>query len=197
MKKVCLLAMLGVFGLLSGCMFPEKIDMKVEFNPDASYAIHFNGQVASFIHLMGAHEAKRPISPKDDAEISAEAVKMSKPTPQGTQSAKYLGNARLQYVVDNKYKPHESLSFLGTLLVNSDKSGVVTVKAATLTPKNKADFSTLGLAMSGVFSVALPNNAKLISSNADATERTAGGTVYTWRVKSAELQPKLVFSVAK
>ena len=196
-RRGCLTGLLALGLLLGGCVFPEKFNAQVVVNADASYSIHFEGEVASVLHVSLIHQNKQPLSEDQVTGLYQEAKKMTVRTSDISARAQYLGNGRFSLVADEAYKAGTRTSFLAALMIDPTSNGVISIYAAPLADQQKNALKKIGLNMRGSLFVTLPRNIKLISTNSTNVNRSffSRESTYSWNIVDINDEPELVFEV--
>lgn len=189
--------LLALVLFLGGCVFPEKFDVQVAVNADASYSIHFEGEVASVSHVNLIRQQKQPLWEDQVTGLHDEARKMTVNTADVSAKAHYLGNGRFSLVSDEKYKAGTRTSFLAALMIDPTSDGVISIYAAPLADRQKMALKNIGLNMHGTLSVTLPKNTKLIFTNSTMVSRSYFDRkiTYSWNIVDVSDEPELVFEV--
>lgn len=196
LKKLSLIAASSACVLaLSGCLVPERFSAAVNVQSDGSYAYNYSGTV---VHaLAAAHIQKAGSLPaKDEADLKAEAAKISKEPD--VRRASYEGQGRYNLQVEGKKKAGEALKLLDFLRVSTAKDGVMTIATPELKPRDREGLKEIGIKIDGTLEVKLPRNAEIISHNATSTPSFFGMFgAYSWKIGHLDQRPEMKIRLKK
>lgn len=193
--RTSFIGLLAMVFLLGGCVFPEKFTVKIVVDPDASYNIHFEGEVVSVSHANYIYQTKQPLSEEQVNGLKDEVRKMAVNTSNVFTQIQYIGGGRFSLVSDEKYKAGTRTSFLASLVVDPTNDGVISIYAAPLADRQKKALKNIGLNLSGSLTVILPKKAKLISTNSVHIKRSyfSDEVTYSWKITDVNNEPELIF----
>lgn len=175
--------------LLTGCFIPEDFRATLEVKSDGHYTYHFEGVAVFGPALMTMENGKLP--PADDAALRKQFATQSK--QKSIRRMVYKGNGRVDIDAFEEHQLGQRIEGLGMVSVTQDKEGVITVKAAAPSARDRKMLAGSGVNVRGTVTVKLPSNAKVIASNADSA--SIFGTAYTWKVQGVDKTPQIRFKL--
>lgn len=174
--------------LIAGCLVPEQFKASVTVKETGAYIFKYTGTA---LHAMAAAQQKQagPLSAADEKELQQEADKLAK-EPE-IKKVVYKGQGRYELNIESAKKAGEPLKMLDVFVVNTDKSGVMTITTVDLKPQDKEQLKSIGIKIDGTFEVSLPSNAEVLSHNATSTPTLGGllGSTYGWKIGSVDERP--------
>lgn len=193
MKKL-LITLLGAAAMLSGCYYPEKFNAELTINPDASYVMNYDGTAVNVLALLATDGKLKQLTSHDDEELRGAAQKMTKAP--GVKVARYEGNGRFFFRLNEERKPGQPLSMFEVFYVTTAGDGTMTIATPPIKPEDKGRLSKVGLKLDGRLSVKLPKNAEVISSNATGTPGVFS-SYYTWNIGDVASRPLMRIRIKK
>lgn len=190
------LGMTAAIFVLSACLVPEKFTASYNFKPSGDFTYHYDGTAKDVMTLMMQADAKqknRPLPEKEIQGLRAEMQKLGK-APNVT-NFKDLGDATYQLVYEKDFKVGQKQDVLPIAQISKDKSGVYTVSATPLKPKDAEQFKMLGVKLDGTVEVRLPSNAKVISHDANDTPGFFS-KAYGWKMNLGRQKMEIKFTLS-
>jgi hypothetical protein len=187
------LSALAFVALLSGCFYPEKFTLDVDFQEDGAVNLTYEGTIFSHDALTHMRVSKKTLTAQEDESMVKIAEILAK-RPE-FRSAKYIGNGRFQIKAQRSAHKGQLLTDMPIFGVFRDleqNTDLVMQTGMNVEPVYKS----LGLSPEGVIRISLPDNAKVVSSTTEASRSMVffGKRTYTWNYKrGAEAKMRLRF----
>ncbi len=182
-RRMCIVA---ASLLLGACMLPENFTAEIEYQPDASYRYKFSG---TSINVAAAMQLRRngALSAKDERDLEEEARKMRSNLE--VKKAVHVGDGRFELESDGSRKPQESTYLFNFLRVLTDPAtGVTTISSNAIKDADLQSLSALHIKLNGTLKVRLPDNAQVLSHNAQSTPLWGFGD-YSWSLQDLSQRP--------
>lgn len=170
---------------LSGCIIPEKFNASFTINADGSADFRYDGTLV--YGLAAEHAAAGRLSSKDEKDLEALAGEMRK--DKSFRSAKYIGRARYQVVIEQHVLPGKPFYFPGQgqamIMLLPTNDGQLELRAAAIKEKDLAGLKRIGLNIDGTVSANIAEGLTVVKQNATSTPGLFGlFGAYSWRIKS-------------
>lgn len=178
--------------VLTGCYAPENFNAELDFKEDGSYTFRYKGDLAYIPLIM---DIKNDMSSDREKKLGNEhLVKMKKDT--NTKRAEYVGKGRYKVEIEERIKPGQKFNFMGILSVIHTQDGNIKLSTSKIKEKDIDGIKSLVLNVKGNLSVSIPQNAKVLSNDADSTP-TLGIGDYKWNIKSINDDANMVLTINK
>lgn len=171
--------------MMSGCIIPEKFNASFTINADGSADFRYDG---TLVYGLAAEQAAAGrLTSKDEKGLEALAGEMRK--DKSFRSAKYIGRARYQVVMEQHVIPGKPFYFPGQgqamIMLLPTNDGQLELRAAAIKEKDLAGLKRIGLNIDGTVSANIAKGLTVVKQNATSTPSMFGlfGS-YSWRIKS-------------
>lgn len=182
-----------LIALLSGCFYPEKFTLDVDFQEDGAVNLTYEGTIFSHDALTHMRVSKKSLTAQEDANMTKIAEVIGK-RPE-IKSVKYIGNGRYQIKAQRSGHKGQLLTDMPIFGVFRDldkNTDLLMQTGLNVEPVYK----TLGLSPEGVIRITIPDNANVVSSSTEPSRSMVlfGKRTYTWNYKlGAEAKMRLRF----
>lgn len=184
---------LALITLLSGCFYPEKFTLDVDFQDDGAVLLTYEG--TTFLHEALTHMrvSKKELTAQENATMVKIAESIAKRPD--VQSATYIGNGRFQIKATRSAHKGQLLADMPIFGVFRDldqNTDLLMQTGLNVDPIYKE----LNLAPTGVIRITVPDSATVVSSTTEPKRSMLffGKRTYTWNYKlGAEARMRLRF----
>lgn len=184
------IASAGITLLLGGCVAPEDGNIKLAFSQTGAYNVKADVKIV-YVPYVAALRAgnKATVDTEESMHKFARVLVAEKMA----QSAKYLGEGRLQMNLDEDHAAGAKSDPFG-ILVQSPSEGYYTVTSQQISPKDWKAATDLGMKPKGELEIVLPKNAEVIETNADSKPLMGGvlGMFNSYKWKASGPRPGVV-----
>ena len=179
-------------GLLAACLAPEQFVASAVVHADGTYDYVYSGTVA-YVPAVEKLKQTGTLSPKDNADLRAEAAKATRPGEQFS----YAGNGRFSANIKRTLKIGQPDSSAMPIFSSSRApDGVITLSSISLNPKDADGLAQLGIKINGTLEVTLPIGAQVVAQNANSTPGLFN-KAYVWKIASFTERPVIRFKLIK